>query len=52
MEDGHQRFDEGRLAQKLMLAAWAHGVGSCIASIYPDRNKRKGRELLGVPEGN
>ena len=35
----------------LMLAAWAHSVGSCIASIYPDANKRKARELLGVPEG-
>jgi len=51
MDDGHQRFDEGRLAQNLMLAAWAHSVGSCIASMYPDANKRKARELLGVPEG-
>jgi len=51
MDDGHQRFDEGRLAQNLMLAAWAHSVGSCIASIYPDANKRKARDLLGVPEG-
>src|SRR5579864_2448116 len=30
MEDGRRQFDEGRLAQNLMLAAWAHGVGSCI----------------------
>ena len=43
-------FDEGRLAQGVMLAAWAHGVGSCIGSIYPKENERQARELLGVPE--
>ena len=26
-------FDAGRLAQNVMLAAWGHGVGSCIASL-------------------
>ena len=26
MQDGQRRFDEDRLAQNLMLAAWAHGV--------------------------
>ena len=50
MENGNQRFDEGRLAQTLMLAAWAHGVGSCIGSLYPDDNTRRARALLGVPE--
>jgi nitroreductase len=49
MDDGNQRFDEGRLAQNLMLAAWAHGVGSCIGSLYPDPNVRRAKELLGVP---
>jgi nitroreductase len=49
MADGNRRFDEGRLAQNLMLAAWAHGVGSCIGSIYPEANKRRAHELLGVP---
>ncbi len=43
-------MDEGRLMQNLMLAAWAHGVGSCIASIYPDANEKRARELLGIPE--
>ena len=50
MRDADRRFDEGRLAQSLMLAAWAHGVGSCIASLYPDDNARRARALLGVPE--
>jgi nitroreductase len=42
-------IDEGRLMQNLMLAAWAHGVGSCIASIYPADNQQRARELLGIP---
>ena len=50
IQDGNRRFDEGRLAQSLMLAAWAHGVGSCIASLYPEDNTRRARALLGVPE--
>jgi nitroreductase len=49
MEDGNRRFDEGRLAQNVMLAAWAHGVGSCIASLYPEANNNRARELLGIP---
>ena len=44
-------FDQGQAAAYLQLAAWDLGVGSCIASIYPDASKRKARELLGVPEG-
>jgi nitroreductase len=49
MNDANRRFDEGRLAQNLMLAAWAHGVGSCIGSLYPEANNQRARELLGVP---
>ena len=35
--------------QNLMLGAWAHGIGSCIASIYPAENEQRARELLGIP---
>jgi len=42
-------MDEGRLMQNLMLGAWAHGVGSCIASIYPADNQQRACELLGIP---
>jgi nitroreductase len=49
MDDGNRRFDEGRLAQNVMLAAWAHGVGSCIGSLYPEANNQRARQLLGVP---
>jgi nitroreductase len=48
-DDVSTLMDEGRLMQNLMLAAWAHGVGSCIASIYPQENERRARELLGIP---
>ena len=41
-------MDEGRLMQNLMLSAWAHAVGSCIASIYP-RHEQRARELLAIP---
>jgi len=43
-------MDEGRLMQNLMLGAWGHGVGSCIASIFPAANETRARELLGIPD--
>jgi nitroreductase len=50
MDDADHLFDEGRLAQNIQLGAWAHGVGSCIASFFPGENIAAARELLGVPE--
>lgn len=49
MDEANRRFDEGRLAQNVMLAAWGHGIGSCIASLYPEANNQRARALLGVP---
>jgi nitroreductase len=49
MRDGNQRFDEGRLAHTVMLSAWAHHVGSCIGSLYPQPNTERAKQLLGVP---
>lgn len=51
MDSKTNAFDCGRLAERLMLAAWSHGIGSCIGSIWPDDNERKAKELLGVPQG-
>jgi len=48
-DDAWTCMDEGRLMQNLMLAAWAHGVGSCIGSIYPDDNEQRARDRLGIP---
>ncbi len=49
MNHASQAFDAGRLAQNIMVAAWAHGVGSCIASLFPDENEQQAKALLGVP---
>ena len=43
-------FDEGRLAERITVAAWAHGVGSCIATLFPKENVRAAGELLGLPD--
>jgi len=40
-------FDAGRAAQNMMLAAWADGVGSCIASMHDEACARR---VLGTPE--
>jgi nitroreductase len=45
-----ETYDEGRLAERIMLAASAHGVGSSIGWIVGD-GRTAAREILGVPEG-
>jgi nitroreductase len=40
-------FDSGRCAQNMMLAAWADGVGSCIASMHREDDTKA---VLGVPD--
>ena len=45
-----ETYDEGRLAERVMLAAWAHGVGSSIGWIV-GRGRDVAREMLGIPEG-
>jgi nitroreductase len=42
------RFDAGRVAQNMMVAAWGLGVGSCPNSVHPDRADAA-RALLDVP---
>jgi len=39
-------FDSGRAVQNMMLAAWADGIGSCIASMHREEDARN---ALGVP---
>ncbi|HKV32596.1 MAG TPA: nitroreductase family protein [Candidatus Dormibacteraeota bacterium] len=43
-----ETFDEGRLAERIMLAAWAHGVGSSIGWFSPE-GREKAKQTLGVP---
>jgi nitroreductase len=41
-------FDAGRLAQSVMLAAHALGLGSCPATIFPAANIRAATALAGL----
>ena len=43
------QYDAGRLSQNIMLAAWAQGIGSCIAFLFPEDQHQRARDLLGVP---
>lgn len=45
-----ETYDEGRLSERVMLAAWAHGVGSSIGWLVgPGRDQA--RRILGLPQG-
>src|SRR5205814_1429664 len=44
----HEAFDEGRLAERLQLAAAAHGLGSGVTWLKNDGPERA-REYLGIP---
>jgi len=43
-----ETYDEGRLAERIMLAAHAHGVGSSIGWIVGS-GRDAAKELLGIP---
>jgi nitroreductase len=44
---GTPDYDFGRATQNMMLAAWARGVGSCVARLH---DPAKAARALGVPE--
>lgn len=46
---GRPEFDAGRCLQHMELAAWAEGVGGCVAGIRGEENDRV-KELLDIPE--
>ena len=43
-----ETYDEGRLAGRIMLAAWAHGVGSSIGWFSPE-GRTEAKRIVGVP---
>lgn len=45
---GRPEFDFGRATQNMMLAAWAHGIGSVMAYFH---QHEKAAETLDLPEG-
>jgi nitroreductase len=51
MDSPGNRFDAGRLAERLMLGGWVYGVGSCIGSIFPEANEARAKEILSIPSG-
>ena len=46
-----EAYDEGRLTERIMLAAKAHGVGSGTAWFGSEEASAKVRERLGIPDG-
>lgn len=44
-----ETWDEGRLSERIMLAAAAHGLGSCIGWFVEDGHDDAAKALLGVP---
>ncbi|ANY10036.1 hypothetical protein AFB00_13240 [Pseudonocardia sp. HH130630-07] len=44
-------FDLGRVAQSVVLAAAAAGLGCCPATVYPERNVERAGRLLGIGPG-
>lgn len=52
-EAGHEEqeiYDEGRLSERIMLAAAAHGLGSCIGWLVGN-GVDEAKSLLGIPAG-
>jgi len=45
---GHETYDEGRLSERIMLAAAVHGVGSCIGWFAGD-GRQAAKTLLEIP---
>lgn len=45
----HETYDEGRLGERVMLAAAAHGLGSCIGW-FTGATAAEAKRLLGVPD--
>ena len=44
-----ETFDEGRLSERIMLAAEAYGVGSCIGWLR-GKGRTDAKALLGIPQ--
>jgi nitroreductase len=54
MENSNEEYathDEGRLCERIMLAAAAYGLGSCIGW-WSGQAREEARRLIGAPEGS
>jgi len=50
-EEIEEAYDDGRLSERIMLAAAAHGLGSCIGWFLDPGHPEAARAALGVPAG-
>ena len=48
-DESMEAYDEGRLSERVMLAAAAYGIGSCIGWFEGDA-QRSAKEALGIPQ--
>jgi nitroreductase len=48
-QEEQETWDEGKLAERIMLAAWAHGVGACVGWLRGSGTSRA-KDLLGIPD--
>jgi nitroreductase len=46
----HETYDEGRLSERIMLAAAAHGVGACVGWVRGPTEAAV-KSILGIPAG-
>jgi|SRR5579884_2899012 len=44
-----ETFDEGRLSERIMLAAKAQGLGAALGWFQPQAAETRAKEILGVP---
>lgn len=48
-QETQETFDEGRLSERIMLAAAAHGIGSCIGW-FIGNGATRAKNVLGIPD--
>ncbi len=44
-----EAYDDGRLSERIMLAARAHGLGSCIGWYWDEGHEPAAKAVLGIP---
>ena len=48
-QETQETFDDGRLSERIMLAAKAHGLGSCVGWFNTPDKQAAAKNFLGVP---
>jgi len=48
-KETQETYDDGRLSERIMLTAKAHGLGSCVGWFYGPDTQAAAKDFLGVP---